>query len=221
MSQGNSAPSQPWRCAPTQATRISRKELLAIRNELGRSSGTKIAAIAAAISNPSEGKRVGTAPGHRRLIAKARRKHKTIVDSGANAHVVKCASLLRNIEQRLRLAVKTATAGSHVSDTHGDLHMRVTDETGKDVKLENIGTGFIMENLIHSILSVSEMCKRGCTVVFKPDQGTIITPSGQVIPLKMDQGLYFIPDHNPDESRSTMAITLPAGNDSSPGSRAA
>ena len=48
-------------------------------------------------------------------------------------------------------------------------------------------------NLLHNLLSVSQLCSAGCTVIFKHHNSKIVCPSGDVIPVEEKDGLYFVP----------------------------
>jgi hypothetical protein len=69
----------------------------------------------------------------------------------------------------------------------------VQTKTGEKREFTDIGEAHYIEDLVHSLLSVSQLCKRGCTVVFKPSEAHITTQTGEVIPLQQEEGLYFLP----------------------------
>ena len=148
-------------------------------------------------------------------IAKRNKKRaqRLLVDSGANATVIKQAKLLLKIQNRIKLAIQTALGHSTTSTGHGDLNFFVKDARGAITQFTNVGQGFKLDNLLHSLLSVSQLCDHGCTVVFKPDGAHIVTGTGETIPLEKENGLYFLPveeGSTPLESTSTTyAVTDP------------
>ena len=120
----------------------------------------------------------------------------TIIDSGATVHLVKSKKWLRRLCNRLKaITVRTATGEPTRASLGGPLRIFSQNKEGNLCDLGDIGAGHVLENLTFSLLSVSMLCKRGCTVVFKPKRAYMRTPSGHVIPFSEQDGLYCLPTH--------------------------
>ena len=71
--------------------------------------------------------------------------------------------MLRQIDSRVKLAVRTATGTETTTRGKGDLVIHGCIQDGTVKKLEGTGTGHFLPELTHSLLSVSHLCSNGCT----------------------------------------------------------
>ena len=186
------------KASPTPALKLTKREIRILRGGDGPPVPIKKllrwAKLAAATASGLKGKK---------NAHKARVK-KVLVDSGASATVVDQISLLLKIHNRVKLSVKTALGHSTESTGHGALRFFVRNAEGAESEFTNIGEGFKLDNLIYSLLSVSQLCDNGCTVVFKPSGAHIMTGTGEVIPREKESGLYFLPvSEEPSPLKST------------------
>ena len=115
-----------------------------------------------------------------------------VLDSGASMHILKRKKWLRRILNRHKVIIRDAAGNTHECDETGPLCMRIRTRDGQYHDLPDMGRGTIMRNTFHNLLSVSELCRKGFTVVCKPDSCEIETPDGVLIPLTERKGLYFI-----------------------------
>ena len=127
------------------------------------------------------------------------------VDSGATVSLIKKKEWLGSLQNRIKAHVTTANGSTSQTSGHGPLRVWVEQDNGCAIELKTIGEGFIMKDLTMNLLSVSQMCENGCTVVFKPHDAYLLTPDKQRVNLEHDGGLYFIPltndrDNNHNES---------------------
>ena len=102
--------------------------------------------------------------------------------------------LLRRIENRVKLVVRTATGKDTTTRGKGDLVIHGCIQDGTVKKLEGIGSGHFLPELTHSLLSVSQLCSNGCTVIFKPKEAYLVTPDGDTVLFERHQGLYILPN---------------------------
>ena len=102
--------------------------------------------------------------------------------------------LLRRIENRVKLVVRTATGTDTTTRGKGDLVIHGCIQDGTVKKLEGIGSGHFLPELTHSLLSVSQLCSNGCTVIFKPKEAYLVTPDGDTVLFERHQGLYILPN---------------------------
>jgi len=91
-----------------------------------------------------------------------------VVDSGATITLLRSKSWLKRLLTRVRAIVKTATGESARTRAHGPLQIWSRNRKGESVNLGRIGEGHLLRDLAFPLLSVSQLCKHGCTVVFKP-----------------------------------------------------
>ena len=56
---------------------------------------------------------------------------------------------------------------------------------------------------MHNLLSVSQLCDRGYSVIFKPENAEIHTPDRMIIPLYRRGGLYFLEGEDTNGALST------------------
>ena len=97
------------------------------------------------------------------------------------------------------MIIKDAVGKSHSSsDTH-EFKVSVRTLDGGTHELSDFGDVNSIEGLMHNLISVSQMCKRGFSVCFKPTRSEIVTPDGTVIPLTEERGLYFLEGIDPKE----------------------
>ena len=97
------------------------------------------------------------------------------------------------------MIIKDAVGKSHSSsDTH-EFKVSVRTLDGGTHELSDFGDVNSIEGLMHNLISVSQMCKRGFSVCFKPTRSEIVTPDGTVIPLTEERGLYFLEGVDPKE----------------------
>ena len=106
-----------------------------------------------------------------------------VLDSGASATLVKKRSWIGRLVQRLRVCVRDAVGNKHSSTGTGMLNVRVKRADGTFYELPNAGTGTVLSSLMYNLMSVSQLCSNGFTVVFKDKRSRIVSPSGDVIPL--------------------------------------
>ena len=114
------------------------------------------------------------------------------VDSGATVHLVKSNKWLGKLINRHKVRIRDAVGKTHESSSSRALRMTVRLEDGSYHHLPNMGRGTKLDSLFLSLLSVSQLCDQGYSVVFKPDHAELRTPDDVVVPLTRDGGLYFI-----------------------------
>ena len=132
--------------------------------------------------------------GHARLVHDKRHPRGLIVDSGATVTLLRKTKWLRQIENRVKLAVQTATGTKTTTRGKGDLVIHGCIQDGTVKKLGGTGTGHFLPELTHSLLSVSQLCSNGCTIIFKPKEAYLVTPDGDKVLFKRHQGLYILPN---------------------------
>ena len=115
------------------------------------------------------------------------------LDSGASNTLLKKSALMRRILNRVKLKIKDAVGKSHSSGGSGPTNIFVKTLHGETIKLPSCGDAHFLPNLLHNLLSVSQLCSAGCTVIFKHHNSKIVCPSGDVIPVEEKDGLYFVP----------------------------
>ena len=125
-------------------------------------------------------------------VGRARNSKRICIDSGATITLLKKQKWLRILLKRIKMFVKTATGVPYQTQGHGPLELIAKDTSGKLVGLGNVGQGFLLDGLTHQLLSVSQMCAHGCTVVFKPKEAFMLTKEGNRIPFTEERGLYFL-----------------------------
>ena len=123
----------------------------------------------------------------------ARASRGFVVDSGATLTLLKKSSWLKKISNRLNAVVRTATGARSTTQGHGPLKIITADRDGRLTKLQDIGQGHVLEDIAFPLLSVSQMNDHGCSVVFKPKDAYMVTPSGTQIPFERENGLFFLP----------------------------
>jgi hypothetical protein len=129
------------------------------------------------------------------LNARGTRKHTGIcIDSGATITLLKKSRWLQRLLTRLTATVRMATGGESRTKAHGPMKVWTKRRDGVSIALDGVGDGHLMNELTFSLLSVSQLCDHGCTVVFKPKNAFLLTARGEHVPLERDQGLYFLPD---------------------------
>ena len=129
------------------------------------------------------------------LNARGTRKHTGIcIDSGATITLLKKSKWLQQMLARLTATVRMATGGESRTKAHGPMKVWTKRRDGASIALDGVGDGHLMNELTFSLLSVSQLCDHGCTVVFKPKNAFLLTARGEHAPLERDQGLYFLPD---------------------------
>ena len=121
-----------------------------------------------------------------------RRGH-MVVDSGATITLLTRKRFIRKINKRLRTLVKTATGEPTKTGGLGTIDVRVYSKDGELTAATGLGKAYHSEKLTHSLLSVSQLCANGCTVVFKPKDAYITLPNGKDIGLVKREGLYMLP----------------------------
>ena len=121
------------------------------------------------------------------------RGNRIAVDSGATVSLIKKKEWLGSLQNRIKAHVTTANGSTSQTSGHGPLRVWVEQDNGCAIELKTIGEGFIMKDLTMNLLSVSQMCENGCTVVFKPHDAYLLTPGKQRVTLERDGGLYFVP----------------------------
>ena len=129
----------------------------------------------------------------------SRRRGEFVIDSGATAHLVKTNKWLGRLLTRHRMIIKDAVGKSHsTSDTH-EFKIGVRTLDGGMRELSDFGNVNSIEGLMHNLISVSQMCRHGFSVCFKPTGSEIVTPDGVAIPLTEERGLYFLEGVNPED----------------------
>ena len=128
-----------------------------------------------------------------RQVQRSGKTDRFVVDSGATITLLRSKKWLRTLLTRLRAIVKTATGESVRTEAHGPLQVWSRNRKGENVRLGSVGEGHLLRDLAFPLLSVSQMCKHGCTVVFKPKDAFMITAEGEIIPFEQEGGLYFLP----------------------------
>ena len=118
--------------------------------------------------------------GHARLVRDKKHSRGLIVDSGATVTLLRKTRLLRQIESRVKLAVRTATGTETTTRGKGDLVIHGCIQDGTVKKLEGTGTGhflpeltehgagyitFCLDTMKSTILSVRAPLRRCCTHV--------------------------------------------------------
>ena len=91
-----------------------------------------------------------------------------IIDSGATITLLKKHRWLRELATRLTAIVKTATGDTTKMEAHGPIQIMTRTSEGKHLMLDKIGEGHLLRDVTFSLMSVSQLCNHGCTVVFKP-----------------------------------------------------
>ena len=133
---------------------------------------------------------------NRRRIPKNRRlkdAHRIIIDSGATISLLRKHRWLRQLATRLTAIVKTATGEATKTEAHGAIQIMTRNSKGEHMKLKDIGEGHLLRDITFSLMSVSQLCDHGMTVVFKPKEAYMITKDGEKIPFSRERGLYFRP----------------------------
>ena len=142
------------------------------------------------------------------------RQHHTgriCVDSGCSTTVIADIKLLEKLKHDIQTQMKVATGELSTTTGHGKISIMTRNNHGEQQVFTDIGEGFTLKNLVFSLMSVSQMCKHGCSVIFKPKEAYILTPDGGHIPMEMDSGLYFIPrDDKESQTRQTVKDGLDA-----------
>ena len=128
----------------------------------------------------------------RKAKAKPDAKGRFCVDSGATLHLIKSTKWLSKILNRHKAMIKDAVGKTHPSGDSGPIQITVKKRNGTYYKLRDIGSGSTLDQLMHNLLSVSQLCDRGYTVIFKPENAEIHTPDRTIIPLCRRGGLYFV-----------------------------
>ena len=125
---------------------------------------------------------------------KGKRKHSRVcIDSGATLTLLRKQKWLRKLARRIMAVVRTATGERTPTEGHGPISIRTTGSDGKSIDLSGIGEGHLLSSLTYSLLSVSQLCSHGLTVIFKPKEAYMITKDGKKIPFEKHNGLYFLP----------------------------
>ena len=119
-----------------------------------------------------------------------------VLDSGASIHLIRRNKWLGKLLNRHKVMIRDAVGKQHPASDTGVLRMRVKTRDGRYHDLGDMGTGAVVQDLFHNLLSVSELCKNGFTVVFKPERCEIESPDGTVIPITARNGLYFVEGEN-------------------------
>ena len=130
-----------------------------------------------------------------RQVQRSNKTERFVVDSGATITLLKSKKWLRQLLTRVRAIVKTATGESVKTKAHGPLQVWSRNRKGENVSLGRVGEGHLLRDLAFPLLSVSQLCKHGCTVVFKPKDAYMITADNEVIPFDQEGGLYFLPEY--------------------------
>ena len=113
----------------------------------------------------------------------SRKRGEFVIDSGATAHLVKTNKWLGRLLTRHKMIIKDAVGKSHsTSDTH-EFKIGVRTLDGGMRELSDFGYVNSIEGLMHNLISVSQMCRHGFSVCFKPTGSEIVTPDGVAIPL--------------------------------------
>ena len=94
------------------------------------------------------------------------------------------------------MCVRDAVGNKHQSAGSGRLNVRVQRDDGTFYNLPNAGMGTVLSSLMYNLMSVSQLCSNGFTVIFKDKKSRIVTPDGDVIPLVESKGLYFLPAYS-------------------------
>ena len=128
------------------------------------------------------------------------------LDSGATHTLLKRDSMVRRILNRVRVHIKDAVGNSHPSTVSGLLNVFVKRQDGSHMLLPSSGTAHVLPSLMHNLLSVSQLCEHGCTVVLKKQGSKIIGPHGDVIPVAEENGLYFVPTVDSDDSMRVASL---------------
>ena len=115
------------------------------------------------------------------------------LDSGASSTLLKKSALMRRILNRVKMKIKDAVGKSHSSGGSGPTNIFVRTLEGKIIQLPSCGDAHFLPTLLHNLLSVSQLCSAGCTVIFKHHNSKIVCPAGDVIPVEEKNGLYFVP----------------------------
>ena len=139
----------------------------------------------------------------RRARAASRTKGRFCVDSGATLHLIKSTKWLSKVLNRHKAMIKDAVGKAHPSGKSGPLQITVKKRNGTYYKLQDIGTGSTLDQLMHNLLSVSQLCDRGYSVIFKPENAEIHTPDRMIIPLYRRGGLYFLEGEDTHGALST------------------
>ena len=116
-----------------------------------------------------------------------------VLDSGATTTMVKNKRWLGKLLMRMKVTMRDAAGGSHPTGGSGKLGVRFIANDGSFYNLTNLGNGTLVHGLMYNLLSVSQLCSHGFTVVFKQNGSRIVTPDGVVIPVNYEKGLYVLP----------------------------
>ena len=111
------------------------------------------------------------------------------IDSGATITLMKKQQWLKRLTARLTAIVRTASGEGIKTQARGPIQIMTKDGRGRHVKLDDIGDGHWLQGILFSLLSVSQLCDHGCTVVFKPKDAYMITKRGVTIPFEREGGL--------------------------------
>ena len=130
-----------------------------------------------------------------------RDSRRIIIDSGATITLLKKHRWLRKLATRLTAIVKTATGDTAKTEAHGPIQIMTRNSKGEHMMLDNIGEGHLLRDVTFNLMSVSQLCNHGCTVVFKPREAYMVTKEGEKIPFSKERGLYFLPTDERKSSR--------------------
>ena len=142
-----------------------------------------------------KGQRLGRA----RLTRSKTNPQFLVVDSGATRTLIKRRKWFKKLQARIKMAIYTATGQRTLTRGGGALGVKARLPDGSVVPLDSLGHGHWLPELSHSLLSVSQMCEHGCSVVFKPKEAYLVTPGGDKVLFDRHEGLYIIPVANRDE----------------------
>ena len=121
------------------------------------------------------------------------------LDSGATHTLLKKDSMVSRILNRVQVHIRDAVGKAHPSTVSGSLNIFVQRSDGSHMKLPSSGTAHVLPSLMHNLLSVSQLCDSGCTIVLKKYGSKIVGPNGDVIPVTEEDGLYFVPSVQKDD----------------------
>ena len=105
------------------------------------------------------------------------------LDSGATHTLLKKDSMVSRILNRVQVHIRDAVGKAHPSTVSGSLNIFVQRSDGSHMKLPSSGTAHVLPSLMHNLLSVSQLCDSGCTIVLKKYGSKIVGPNGDVIPV--------------------------------------
>ena len=120
---------------------------------------------------------------------------------------MKDTEYLTKLENRIKFPVGGAYGHQNWTTGHGPLKMFIRDDQGTRREFSMIGEGHRLDRAVHSLMAVSQLTDHGCEVVFKPKGSYIATPKGIVIPLDREEGLYYLPLDEDQESDEEMIQT--------------